>query len=79
MTAEPYVNRGRSRETTFQQDLDDWDRVRDEVATLARRVVDDVAAEGRPVVRVTVKVRYRPFFTSTHGKALPEPTDDPAP
>ena len=45
---------------------------------LARRVVDDVAAEGRPVVRVTVKVRYRPFFTSTHGRALPEPTEDPA-
>jgi nucleotidyltransferase/DNA polymerase involved in DNA repair len=78
VTAEPYVNRGRSRETTFQQDLDDWDRVRAEVATLARRVVEDVAAEGRPVVRVTVKVRYRPFFTSTHGRALPEPTGDPA-
>ena len=78
VTAEPYVNRGRSRETTFQQDLDDWDTVRAEVAMLARRVVDDVAAEGRPVVRVTVKVRYRPFFTSTHGRALPEPTEDPA-
>jgi nucleotidyltransferase/DNA polymerase involved in DNA repair len=78
VTAEPYVNRGRSRETTFQQDLDDWDRVRAEVVTLAGRVVDDVVAEGRPVVRVVVKVRYRPFFTSTHGRALAEPTQDAA-
>ena len=78
VTAEPYVNRGRSRETTFQQDLDDWDRVRAEVVTLTRRVVDDVVAEGRPVVRVVVKVRYRPFFTSTHGRALQEPTNEAA-
>ena len=53
----------RSRENQdLQQDLDDWDTVRAEVATLARRVVDDVAAEGRPVVRVTVKARLPPVF-----------------
>jgi DNA polymerase-4 len=28
------------------------------------------------VVRVTVKVRFAPFFTSTHGLKLPEPTTD---
>jgi DNA polymerase-4 len=25
-----------------------------------------------------VKVRYAPFFTATHGAALPEPTVDPS-
>ena len=41
---------------------------------LSRRVVDDVAAESRQVVRVTVKVRFAPFFTSTHGQKLEQPT-----
>ncbi len=76
--AEPYVARSRSRERTFQQDLDDWAAVQAEVASIARQVVEDVVADGRPAVRVVVKVRYRPFFTSTHGRALAEPTQDAA-
>jgi DNA polymerase-4 len=74
----PYVARSRSRETTFQTDLVDWDDVRREVAVLARRVVDDVVAEQRPVVRVVVKVRHAPFFTSTHGQPLGQATSDAA-
>jgi nucleotidyltransferase/DNA polymerase involved in DNA repair len=73
VTAEPYVPRSRGREVTFQQDIEDWDRVRDEVAVLASRVADDVAREGRPAVRVVVKVRYKPFFTFSHGVPLAEP------
>ncbi len=74
----PYVPRSRGRETTFQQNLDDWDRVRDEVARLAGVVAEDVAAEGRAVDRVVVKVRYAPFTTATHGETLPQPTRDAA-
>jgi nucleotidyltransferase/DNA polymerase involved in DNA repair len=70
----PYIPRSRSRETTFQQDLDDWDRVRREVAVLVRRVAEDVAAEQRLVLRVVVKVRYAPFTTLTHGRALAVPS-----
>ena len=77
MTDEPYVPRSRSREVTFQQDLEDWERVRAEVAVIAGRVAEDVAAEGRPAARIVVKVRYRPFFTSTHGVPLAEPASDP--
>jgi nucleotidyltransferase/DNA polymerase involved in DNA repair len=76
VTAEPYVPRSHSREVTFQQDIEDWDVVRAEVAVIARRVAADVAAEGRPAVRVVVKVRYKPFFTSTHGVPLAEPASD---
>ncbi len=36
----------------------------------------DVAREGRPVVRLTLKVRYAPFFTKTFGRTLPHPTDE---
>lgn len=78
VTAEPYVPRSRGREVTFQADIDDWDRVRAEVSQLARQVTQDVGAEGRPAIRVVVKVRYRPFFTSTHGVPLAAPTMEPA-
>ena len=41
---------------------------------LARQLVEDLTDEGRPVARVVVKVRFAPFFTSTHGVPLPEPS-----
>jgi DNA polymerase-4 len=76
VTGEPYLPRSRGREVTYQEDIEDWDRVRAEISVLARRVADDVTAEGRPAVRVVVKVRYRPFFTSTHGVTLGAPASD---
>jgi DNA polymerase-4 len=78
VSAEPYVPRSRGREVTFQSDIDDWDRVRAEISQLAAQVTQDVEAEDRPAVRVVVKVRYRPFFTSTHGVPLAAPTADRA-
>ena len=74
----PYVARSHSREITFQQNLEDWDRVRHEVDVLVRRVTDDVAAEQRRAVRVVVKVRYAPFTTLTHGRALSAPSSEAA-
>jgi len=76
VTSAPYVPRSRGREVTFQADLDDWDQVRAEVVRLAERVTADVVAEERPTVRVVVKVRYAPFFTSSHSRSLPRPTAD---
>jgi DNA polymerase IV len=70
----PYVARSRSRETTFQADLTEWDQVRAEVAMLARRVAADVIADGRPAIRVGVKVRFAPFFTHTRSTTLDHPT-----
>lgn len=75
-TDQPYRARSRSRETTYQQNLVDWAEVRREVTRLAREVAKDVAAEGRPAVRMVVKVRYAPFFTHTHGVPLAEATGD---
>ncbi|GAA4397331.1 DNA polymerase IV [Actinomadura verrucosospora] len=73
----PYVPRSCGRETTFQRDLDDWEDVRREVVRLARRVAGDVAADGRDVARVVVKVRYVPFTTRTHGRTLEAPSGEP--
>ncbi len=77
VSAEPYVPRGRGRERTFQQDIVDPEEVRREIAAIARDLVRDLEQEGRPAIRVIVKVRFAPFFTSTHGVSLPVPTMDP--
>ena len=77
VSAEPYVPRSRSRETTFQHNLEDWGQVREEVLRLAALVTRDVEAEERPAVRIVVKVRHAPFFTSTHRHTLASPTSDP--
>jgi DNA polymerase IV len=73
----PWVARGHSRETTFQRDLTEAGQVHDAVKELAARVLEDVAAEGRPVIGLTLKVRYAPFFTRTYARKIPE-TADPA-
>ncbi|WP_442439596.1 DNA polymerase IV [Pseudarthrobacter defluvii] len=73
----PWVARGHSRETTFQRDLTDPEQVGEAVRELAARVLEDVAAEGRPVIGLTLKVRYAPFTTKTYARKIPE-TPDPA-
>lgn len=72
----PYIARGRSRETTFQQDLTDWAQVETEVRRLALQVAEDLGREGRPAIRVTLKVRYAPFETHTRSMTLVSPTAD---
>ncbi|WP_166355335.1 DNA polymerase IV [Phytoactinopolyspora limicola] len=73
VSGEPHQARSHGREVTFQEDITDWEEVREQVARLAGRVAEDVADTGRPVVRIVVKVRYAPFFTYTHGVTMPEP------
>jgi DNA polymerase-4 len=75
VSAEPYVRRGQSHERTFQQDLTDPHEIRGETERIARELVVDLP-DDRLVVRVTVKLRTSSFFTSTHGRKLPEPTRD---
>lgn len=75
VTADPYVPRGQSHERTFQQDLTDPGEIQRETERIARELITDLP-EGRPVTRVTVKLRTSSFFTSTHGKKLAEPTLD---
>ncbi|KRC84338.1 DNA polymerase IV [Terrabacter sp. Root85] len=74
----PWIARGHSRETTYQSNLTTPDEVRDAVRDLASLVFDDTVKEGRPVFRVTLKVRYAPFFTQTKARKLPAPTSDRA-
>ncbi|GAB3273594.1 DNA polymerase IV [Sinomonas notoginsengisoli] len=71
----PWVARGHSRETTFQRDLTEPAQVDEAVRELMARVLQDVAKEGRPVVGLTLKVRYAPFTTKTHARKIPETSD----
>lgn len=71
----PWVARGHSRETTFQQDLTEVSQVEEAVRALAAQVLDDVVAEGRPVVGLGLKVRYAPFITKTFTKKIAETFD----
>jgi DNA polymerase-4 len=74
----PWVARGHSRETTYQRDLTEPTQVDEAVRVLAGQVMEDVRAEGRPVIRLTLKVRYVPFFTKTFSRTLAAPTGDQA-
>ncbi|MGI9823647.1 DNA polymerase IV [Agromyces sp. Marseille-Q5079] len=71
----PWVARGHSRETTYQIDLVGPEEVDAAIRELAARVLEDVAAEGRPVVGLELKVRYAPFTTKTFTKRITETGD----
>jgi DNA polymerase-4 len=71
----PWVARGHSRETTFQQNLTERAQVEDAVRTLVAQVLEDVAAEGRPVIGLTLKVRFAPFVTKTFARKIPATAD----
>ena len=66
----PWVPRGHSRETTYQVDLADRAEIEDAARTLLDQVLDDVAADGRPVIGLGLKVRYAPFLTKTFTKRV---------
>ncbi|SFN88490.1 DNA polymerase IV [Mycetocola miduiensis] len=71
----PWVARGYSRETTYQRDLTTSAEVEAAVRDLVDRVLQDVEAEARPVIGVTLKVRYAPFITKIFTKKIPETAD----
>lgn len=65
-----WVPRSASRETTYPEDLAEAADVVQAVRVLARQVAADVAADGRAVDRVAVKVRFRPFLTRSRSVGL---------
>ena len=72
----PWVARGHSRETTFQHDLTEPAQVEDAMRELTARVLGDVRIEGRPVIGLTLKVRYAPFDTTTRARKIPAISDE---
>ncbi len=71
----PFVARNHSRETTFQQDLAEVADIERAARLMLDQVLDDVAAEGRPVVGLGVKVRYAPFSDKTFTRRIAATSD----
>ncbi|WP_194398799.1 MULTISPECIES: DNA polymerase IV [Microbacterium] len=71
----PWVARGHSKETTFQTNIVDPAEIEDAARRLLDQVLDEVAADDRPVVGLGLKVRYAPFLTKTFTKKIPSTSD----
>jgi DNA polymerase-4 len=74
----PWVARAHGRETTYQRNLTEPDEIAAAIRVLADQVVEDIRGEDRPCMRVHLKVRFAPFFTTTRIRKLAEPTFDAA-
>ncbi len=64
-----------SRETTFQNDTDNWQVLARNLAELTREVVGDLRKAGYTGRTVTVKIRFADFKTLTRAKTLDDMTD----
>jgi DNA polymerase-4 len=65
-----------SSECTYSHDLVDLDRIREEVAGMARENAEWLVERGLRARTVTIKVRYDDFTTITRSDTRP-PTDNP--
>lgn len=70
VTDEPYQPRSHGREVTFDTDITEPDRVREEVRQLARTVTAELAEADLRAERAVVKLRDARFATHTHGHRL---------
>ena len=64
-----------SRETTFNEDLSDWEQLRAVLRELAADVARQVRAEGLSGRVVTLKIRFDGFETHTRQVTLAMPTN----
>ncbi len=67
-----------SRERTFDTDIRDPLRLRDELARMARELCASLAAHSRAGRTIGIKVRLDDFSTATRARTLTEPTADAA-
>jgi DNA polymerase IV len=64
-----------SRETTFQNDIRDWQSIARYLAALTREVVADLKDQGYRTRTITIKIRFHDFQTLTRAKTLLDYTD----
>ena len=64
-----------SRETTFQEDVGNWQVIAVTLADLTREVVADLTRHRDKAKTVTVKIRFSGFETLTRAKTIPDFTD----
>ena len=64
------------RETTFQEDVENWPLLRSTAIRLVEDVVNQLRNKGYRGKTVTVKLRFADFDTRSHAKTLSMHTDD---
>ncbi|MEA3412153.1 MAG: DNA polymerase IV [Pseudomonadota bacterium] len=64
-----------SRETTFEHDVSQPERLAATLEELVRSVTDKLSRHQLETRHVTVKLRYADFETRSHGTTLDDPTD----
>jgi len=64
-----------SRETTFQEDVKNWQVIARTLAQLAKEVVVDMQDDGYSAKTVTIKIRFSDFHTLTRAKTMAAYTD----
>ncbi|HAK59427.1 MAG TPA: DNA polymerase IV, partial [Nitrospiraceae bacterium] len=70
-----WESKSSSRETTFEQDVGDWQVLAKTLVEQVKEVVADIRARGYTGKTVTVKVRYSDFVTRTRAKTMAGHTD----
>jgi DNA polymerase IV (archaeal DinB-like DNA polymerase) len=73
---EEYETKSIGRDTTFEKDLDDEEKILGVLDELAEEVHPDVIANGFKFKTITVRIRYEHFDTYTSSKSLSFPTND---
>ncbi|MCK9274289.1 MAG: DNA polymerase IV [Syntrophales bacterium] len=64
-----------SRETTFQEDVKNWQKIASTLALLTRGVVKDIRNQGYCAKTITLKIRFSDFKTYTRSLTLPAFTE----
>lgn len=64
-----------SRETTFQEDVRNWQVIARTLAELTKEVVSDLQDDGYTARTVTIKIRFSDFQTLTRAKTMAGHTD----
>jgi DNA polymerase-4 len=66
-----------SHEETFPKDIDDRDRLKEELRRMATRLAEHLRRKGETARTVTTKVRYTDFSIRSRSTTMPVGTDDP--
>jgi DNA polymerase IV len=66
-----------STEETFERDIGDRDRLKDELRRMATSLAEHLRKKGETARTVTTKVRYPDFAIRSRSTSLPVGTDDP--
>ena len=64
-------------EETFERDIGDRDRLKDELRRMATSLAERLQKKGETARTVTTKVRYPDFAIRSRSTSLPVGTDDP--